>query len=221
MLHLLLAAAALVAAPADDPQEKTVSAATAAMTAGRPEQALTTIEPALAAYERQHAGERRQVFCGYSPVETVAEMAAAAAAKREAVALSSGWCDALFIKGYALADLRRFAEARPVLERAVAMAPFHAHFINELAYVYQQQRDWQLSYDTYVRARDATAYSDRKRVTPEKGRALRGMGFALIELGKWDEAEALFNESLVLEPGNANALNELRYIAQQRRRPRA
>ena len=219
MLHLLLAAV-LATAPADDPQAKTVAAATAAMTAGRPEQALTTIEPALAAYERQYAGERRQLYCSYSPAETLAELAAAPADKQTAVALPSGWCDALFIKGYALADLKRFAEARPLLERAVAMAPLHAHFLNELGYVYQQQHDWQLSYGTYLRARDATAYSDSDRVAREKARALRGMGFALIEQGKWDEAEALFNESLVLEPGNANALNELRYIAQQRRLPK-
>lgn len=220
MLHLLLAAV-LASAPADDPQAKTVAAATEAMTAGRPEQALTTIEPALTAYERQYAGERRQLFCTYSQTETIAQMAGAAVAKQDAVALVTSWCDALFIKGYALADLKRFAEARPLLERAVAMAPLHAHFLNELGYVYQQQRDWQRSYDTYVRARDATAFSDKGRTAREKARALRGMGFALIELGKWDEAEALFNESLVLEPDNPNALNELRYIAQQRRRPRA
>lgn len=220
MLHLLLAAA-LATATADDPQAKAVAAATEAMTAGRPEEVLATIEPALAAYQQRYAGERRQVICRYSDAETTAEIGAARAAGQDALPLATGWCDALFLKGYALADMKRFAEARPLLERAVAMAPLHAHFLNELGYVYQQQSDWQRSHDTYVRARDATAYSDKDRMTREKSRALRGIGFALIELGKWDEAEALFNESLVLEPNNPNALNELRYIAQQRRRPKA
>lgn len=38
------------------------------------------------------------------------------------------------------------------------------------------------------------------------------MGFALIELRKLDEAEAVFNDSLKIEPANKVALNELAYI---------
>jgi tetratricopeptide (TPR) repeat protein len=49
----------------------------------------------------------------------------------------------------------------------------------------------------------------------DKIRALlyRGRGFALTELGRLDEAEAAYNESLTLEPGNPRALHELKYIA--------
>lgn len=41
----------------------------------------------------------------------------------------------------------------------------------------------------------------------------RGRGFALTELGKLDEAEASYSESLKLAPGNVHAEQELRYIA--------
>lgn len=201
-----------------DPQAAIVLAATRQMAGGDPAGAITAIEPALAAYEQRFGGERRQVVCDYSPRETVPAMARATAARRDAVALTPAWCDALFVKGFSLVDLHRFAEGQPFLERAVAMAPNHAHFINELGYVYQQQRDWQKSYDTYLRARDATAYSDPDRVATEKGRALRGMGYALIEQGKWPEAEALYNECLQLDPADAKAKNELQYIREQRAR---
>ena len=42
----------------------------------------------------------------------------------------------------------------------------------------------------------------------------RGRGFSLTELGRLDEAEAAYRDSLKLEPGNAIAENELKYIAQ-------
>jgi tetratricopeptide (TPR) repeat protein len=45
---------------------------------------------------------------------------------------------------------------------------------------------------------------------------LRGQGFALTETGRLDDAEKSYNDSLVLEPGNPTALNELKYLAQLR-----
>ena len=44
----------------------------------------------------------------------------------------------------------------------------------------------------------------------------RGRGFALVELGKLDEGETAYKESLKFEPGNARAQNELQYIARLR-----
>lgn len=51
----------------------------------------------------------------------------------------------------------------------------------------------------------------------EKARALRGQGFALIELRRLDEAEQVFEESLRLAPDNDNALNELKHIKELRK----
>jgi tetratricopeptide (TPR) repeat protein len=47
-------------------------------------------------------------------------------------------------------------------------------------------------------------------------RMYRGKGMALTELGRLDEAEAAYKESLTDEPGNTRALNELTYIARLR-----
>jgi len=50
----------------------------------------------------------------------------------------------------------------------------------------------------------------------DRARLYRGRGFALTELGRLDDAEAAYNDSLKLAPGNAGALNELKYIASLR-----
>jgi tetratricopeptide (TPR) repeat protein len=46
-----------------------------------------------------------------------------------------------------------------------------------------------------------------------KARFERGRGYALTELGRLDEAETAYNDSLRDAPGNAGAQNELKYIA--------
>ncbi|MDQ0465787.1 tetratricopeptide (TPR) repeat protein [Caulobacter ginsengisoli] len=45
---------------------------------------------------------------------------------------------------------------------------------------------------------------------------LRNRGYVLIELGRMDEAETAYNESLKLAPGNRTALSELEFIRQRR-----
>jgi tetratricopeptide (TPR) repeat protein len=49
-----------------------------------------------------------------------------------------------------------------------------------------------------------------------RARMDRGRGYALTELGRLDEAESAYNESLKNEPDNAHALSELSYIARLR-----
>ncbi|MES2340195.1 MAG: hypothetical protein V4597_00830 [Pseudomonadota bacterium] len=47
----------------------------------------------------------------------------------------------------------------------------------------------------------------------DRARVLRARAFSYVELNKLDLAEADYNASLVLEPGNGRALGELNYIA--------
>jgi len=45
---------------------------------------------------------------------------------------------------------------------------------------------------------------------------LRGLGYTYIELQDLDRAEALYRQSLEIEPGNTTAERELEYIRRQR-----
>lgn len=67
---------------------------------------------------------------------------------------------------------------------------------------------WQDALVAWERALKLPELSD-----PVKARMLRGRGVALIELKRLNEAELTFRSALALEPGNANAQNELAYIA--------
>jgi tetratricopeptide (TPR) repeat protein len=49
-----------------------------------------------------------------------------------------------------------------------------------------------------------------------KGALLRKRGYVLVELGRWDEAEAAYRQSLVEDPNSAVAKGELDYIAKNR-----
>ncbi len=46
-----------------------------------------------------------------------------------------------------------------------------------------------------------------------RGMILRKKGYILVELGRWDEAETAYKQSLEADPGNATAKGELDYIA--------
>ncbi|MCR6659610.1 MAG: tetratricopeptide repeat protein [Asticcacaulis sp.] len=62
------------------------------------------------------------------------------------------------------------------------------------------------------------AYLARNPDLPDEmmANALRKRGYVLVELERWDEAEAAYKESLKLEPDNETAQGELEYIAQTR-----
>lgn len=64
------------------------------------------------------------------------------------------------------------------------------------------------------------AYDDvlAQKAMPDAVRAhlLRGRGFVLTETGRLDDAETSYKDSLVLEPNNPTALNEMQYLAQLR-----
>src|SRR5262245_49558540 len=89
-------------------------------------------------------------------------------------------------------------QTRPLIlgERGVALAAL---------------KRWDDSLASYDRA-----LAIRGLVNEQKGVLLRGRGFALIELNRLNEAEQAFRESLVAEPNNPRARNELTYIEQLR-----
>ncbi len=144
------------------------------------------------------------------------ENAAAPAAPAGTVAIAIDYCDALFIKGFSLIDLNRASEAEPFLRRATELSPLNAHYLNEYAEWFKSVRQWQKSYDLFAQAADLAPVQPAEERDKRHARSLRGMGYAMIEMGKLDDAEMLMNQSLKLEPDSAGANQELAYIAEQR-----
>jgi tetratricopeptide (TPR) repeat protein len=62
----------------------------------------------------------------------------------------------------------------------------------------------------------ADAALEASQTDPDKARSFRSRGFALVELGRLDDAEAAYRDSLRLEPDNGLAKEEMGYIARLR-----
>ena len=184
----------------------------------QPQQALDILTIALAAYDTNHAGEKRRLYCGMSPTETLGYMLMAANDKVSAVAVAPGYCTAFYMKGYALVDLGRLAEAKATYRQVLALAPMHAQYLTEYGQLSRLEKDWPTMLSTCVRSADlaATAGTDAALA---KGAALRCQGYALVEEHKLDEATARYREALLLNPGDALSQRELKYIADQRAKP--
>jgi tetratricopeptide (TPR) repeat protein len=186
--------------------------------AHQPAAAIERFDRVIAWYEAHYADEKRQIYCARTPTETLIYMTLAASQKKDAIAIESTWSDAIFFKAFALIDLGRRDEAKPLIERAIAMAPHNSQYLAELAEYKKGDRDWQGAYDLFEQAAGAAELVDQPARQVPLSRAWRGMGFVLIEMGRLDEAEAMFRKCLERDPNDRGARSELDYIRQQRAR---
>ena len=217
MAVLSIALALLAAAaPAADSGQADVNRAAALIGAKQPAEAVAVLDALIARQEAERKGETRDVYCARTPAETMLYTGMAAQAKRRALVLAEAACYPLFLKGFALIDLNRPDEARPWLERALAMGPSNAQFLGELAEWYKSQRQWPKARELFQRAVDASALSPENRQVFDKTRGLRGLGFILVEEHRLDEAEKLYREALRLDPNDERSKRQLQYIAEQR-----
>ncbi|MDR2857803.1 MAG: diguanylate cyclase [Novosphingobium sp.] len=181
----------------------------------RQAQAIGIIDKVIAAYETAYRG--KAVLCARDMADAANISLSAMLHKGGKVTIiGPGWCEALFLKGYALVDLNRSIEAEAALARAVAMAPTRAHYLNEYAELWKGRREWHRSYGLFARA---YAISDQDPKSPDAritARSLRGMGYTKIELGDLDEAERMFHLSQQFDPDNAGVRTELEYIARKK-----
>ena len=181
-----------------------------------PQKAIDLVEPLIAADEQMIAKERRRVYCGMSTTETVGYMLLAASDKKDAVAVDRGVCDALFAKAFALVDLNRTAEAQAAFKHLLELAPSHSQYAAELANTYRLQKDWQASLAAYETAEGNAGLADKDDIANRTCIALRGQGYVLVELGRWDDATRAYRKCLKTIPKEPKSLAELGYIAEHR-----
>jgi tetratricopeptide (TPR) repeat protein len=198
-------------------QNALIERAAALIRGKKPAEAIELLDRIIVAQEKAHAGETRRIYSSRGPEETLLYMVEAAAAKTEAIAVGSEWSFAVFFKGFALIDLGRHEEAGAFLKRAVELAPANSQFLAELGEWHKTRREWTQAYSWFEKAEDRSSLSPDHSKKPHRSRALRGMGFVLIEQGKLDEAEKIFRKCLEIDPDDEGAKGELQYILDQRR----
>jgi tetratricopeptide (TPR) repeat protein len=160
-----------------------------------------------------------RIFCARSPAESLLYEMTALSMNASVGVLGPTWADAYLLKGIALVELGRLDEARASLQAAVSLSPQDSQYNSELGYTLGQQQDFDKALAAYEAAEAAVEFTFPETARPQElGRALRGEGFVLTELGKLDEAEAKYRKSQVVDPEDKRAAHELEYIASLRKK---
>jgi len=102
--------------------------------------------------------------------------------------------------------------ALPWLDKAQAIGPFFVEARIERGFVLNQLHRMAEAMDSY---QQALAVLERYPDDPSKGIALRGMGYALVEMGDLKGARKAYEDSLVVAPDSDVAKRELEYIDAQ------
>jgi len=110
--------------------------------------------------------------------------------------------------GSAAVERRDYREAIRWLDRGLALQPLERHVLTERIAALHGLRQWAEA----LEAADAALASGDLLIVTHPASLHRKRGFSLIELGRLDEAQAAYEESLKTEPDNAAALGELEYI---------
>ena len=215
-------------APQSQPEEKAWKALQASrISAGDrllgeklPEQAIReAFDPLIADYEARYAGNEVTYYSARTSAEGLAYMVGVAAEHdrggkaKTAVVLDHLWAYGYYGKAYALIELGRPDDAMAMLDKALQLSPYNPQFLSERGHIHQMRKEWPEMLQSNLSAQEfAPLASPDDRRDMEHARALRGQGFALIELNRLEEAENLFRDSLKLDPGSKMAQNELVYI---------
>jgi len=179
--------------------------------------AVSIFEKVIAYYESKHRGGAVQIYCANNQVEALFYLTKHATQNPKIEArIVRIWCDAQFLKAYALVELGRVGDAQSALEAAIALAPANSQYLSELGNIYLRQKNWVKALETYIGAEEAAQFSDPQIRQSHLAKAHRGVGYALIELGRLDEAEAKYRQSIQIDPNEKLARNQLEYIRQLR-----
>lgn len=207
---------------AQDPELELLRAGRALLDRNNPLEAVRkSFDKVIQSFEARHSDGKEIFYCARSLEESLIYLAMAAEAGESASVLAPTWSEAYYLKAYALLELGRLGEAREALERAIALSPNNSMYMAEMAYTYQIEKNWSEAIDRYEAAEEAAeTFSPPDVKAAELSRAMRGQGFALIELGQLDEAEAIYRKAMKADPEDRASANEIQYIEQMRAKQR-
>jgi tetratricopeptide (TPR) repeat protein len=202
----------------DAEQEELIRDAYLAIKAGMPEQAIDrALDPIIATFERRWGNGPRRAYSARTPIETIHYLTDAAARHEDAIVIGPVWAEAFKLKAYALYDLGRLDEARATLDKALALSPENATFLEELGAQYESVKNWPEAMRAFEKAEAAAkTFSPPALRDIELARAWRGEAFVDAETGKLDDAERLYLRCLELDKNDSRAAAELDYVRRKR-----
>ncbi|HYJ06512.1 MAG TPA: tetratricopeptide repeat protein [Chthoniobacterales bacterium] len=219
-------AATKAADPDKDPQPpKLLQEARTLLDNKKPQAAIVNCDKVIGLFKAHYGKRKEKVYCGRTPAENLGYLMKAAAAmndgkfeagKKQAIVISPTWSKAFFMKAFALAEMGNRDEAMTALQEAIALSPWNSQYLSELGYLYAVKKDWAKAMETYQAAEEHAALSPDDTKTEELGRARRGVGYVLVELGKLDEAEKKYEQCLKENPQDKKAAAELEDVRQRK-----
>lgn len=172
-------------------------------------------EDIIRRYEAQYGNSDTKIYSARGAADALLYAALAASAKppKTATVFGPAWAVAYWARGYAFNEMARYDDAIVELNKALALAPMDSQYTMELAFAHQQKREWERALALY---QSAFAYAELSAndIPEMQCKALRGQGYNLVELHRFDEAKTAYNECLKLNPGEPKSLGELQYIEQ-------
>lgn len=189
----------------------------------QPVEALALVETVLSSYEKPLAEARGKgrAYCATSTAESLLYSALPDGKKpNSSTVFPTALCEALFIKAYALNELKREPEAVATLEQLTALAPLHAHYFVELGYAYRMTGAPDKAMIAYRAAFDSSKTPGLDDAKADRAAALRGIGYLLIDKNDLDGAADSYRKSLEEDPSSAIAKSELDYIDGLRKKSR-
>jgi tetratricopeptide (TPR) repeat protein len=180
---------------------------------GRPKEAVESAFDLLIRIFEEEFGDKPLVYSPRSLKETISYLSEAAAAGADAISVTPIYGYSYFYKAYALNEMSDFEGAGLNLNKAIQLAPNNAQFLGEKGHVLAIARSYKESLEVFRRAAIAARdFSPDEVKIHELCRALRGQGFALIELGELAQAEKIYLECLSQNPADATAAAQLGYV---------
>ena len=221
VLAVILAAsigfAASGADPDKDPQmAKLLQDARHFIDSKNPAAAIPKCDEVIDAYKAYYGARKEKIYCARSAPETLGSLLKAAVDNKNAIALTSTWSDAYFMKAYALQDLRRLNDAEAALQQALKLSPFNSRYLAELGQLYALKKDWPQAMKAFKDAEDNANLAPDVSRADELARARRSQGYVLVELGKLNEAEEKYQQCIAANPNDSKAKAELDYVREQK-----
>lgn len=183
------------------------------LVAGKLQEAIEYFDKVAISYEEKYRDSSTKVRCARWPTESFMYLAESAKEKNNTTVLSANWAYAYYLKAYAFQELKRFPEAKVLLERAVSLSPRNAQLLNELGSIYLREKNWPAALQTYKLAESsAREFSPPNIKNAELAAAWRGIAYVLVEKNQLDDAEKLYRQCLELNKDDTKASSELRYV---------
>ena len=127
-----------------------------------------------------------------------------------AVWLDWSYKQAYYFKAFIATELSEHEQALRLLDQVLRVSPDDVGALSEKGNIYNITGRPRSGLEQYRKAYELAKDVDARKAMA--ARALRGMGYAYVELGRLQEAEAAYRDSLTLEPDNRIALEELTFI---------